>query len=266
MQAPATPSGPPVQEPDERRCPTCGAASGLTAAFCWQCYRPFGASAPSPPATGAPPNQGVWSPTPNADDPNARQVLWPQSPGPFDVRAKRPGGLGRMTSVILLTLAVIGGAYWFVNRGPGVSFPGSFGGLQLMENAQTRLVIDSFHSQLDTLGVEGDLAMYGDGTPTAAVMWIRDASVPTTSAAFDEFASGFDSGIGNDGSLDRSRRSEATVGGVTYICAPVVGVASGSICMWQDQDLFWLLLDFSGLRLEAGQDLAVVAHDAIEAA
>jgi hypothetical protein len=36
--------------------------------------------------------------------------------------------------------------------------------------------------------------------------------------------------------------------------------------MWQDEDIFWLLFDFSGGTFEAGQDLAVVAHDAVEAA
>jgi hypothetical protein len=94
----------------------------------------------------------------------------------------------------------------------------------------------------------------------------RDASVPTTDAAFDAFASGFDSGIGQEASLDRSTRSNETVGGVTYVCAPVVGVTPGTICMWQDDGVFWLLFEFSGQGQMAARSLAVVAHDAVETA
>ena len=54
MQAPTTPSGSPAQEPGERSCPNCGAANGLTAAFCWQCYQPFGAYRQPPGLAGSP--------------------------------------------------------------------------------------------------------------------------------------------------------------------------------------------------------------------
>ena len=115
-------------------------------------------------------------------------------------------------------------------------------------------------------GIEGDLALFGEGPPTTALMWIRDASVPTTDAAFDAFASGFDAGIGQDASLDRSGKSNETVDGVTYVCAPVVGAATGTICMWQDDAVFWLLFEFSGQGQTAARSLAVVAHDAVETA
>jgi hypothetical protein len=166
--------------------------------------------------------------------------------------------------VVLATLAALGG-YRFLSRGGPVELPESCGGMSAIDEAQSRFVVDTFRSQIEIAGAEGDMAMYGSGIPTSALMWIRDASVPTTDDAFDEFATGFDSGIGSDGSLDSAQKTTETIEGVTYVCAPVVSVAPGTICMWQDEDVFWLLFDFSGQRLQAGQDLAVVAHDAIAA-
>jgi hypothetical protein len=180
-------------------------------------------------------------------------------------------------AVIVATLALIGGAYYLLTRGDPVltrgdpvltrgdpvALPESVGGLGRVEGPQAEIVAETFRAQTEVVGIEGDIAMYGSGTPTVALMWIRDASVPTTDAAFDAFASGFDSGIGSAGALNRSRRTTETIGGVTYVCAPVESVAPGTICMWQDGDVFWLLFDFSGARFQAGQDLAVATHDAI---
>ena len=40
-QTPTTPRGSAVHEPGERTCPACGAANGLTPAFCLQCNQPL---------------------------------------------------------------------------------------------------------------------------------------------------------------------------------------------------------------------------------
>jgi hypothetical protein len=257
MQAPTTPSGSPAPQPGDRTCPNCGAPNGLTAAFCWQCHQPFGASPTPPGLTGSPPDRGAWTPGMPAAPPT-----WTRTPGPLDTPARPGGGVGRIVGVVLVTLAAIGIVTWWVGRDASVALPEQVGGLVRMENAQTEFVTDTFHRQLDTMGVEGDIAMYGAGLPTAFLVWMRDASTPTTDAAFDEFATGFDSGIGTTGSLDGSRKTVETIDGVTYVCAPVVSDVSGAICMWQDQEVFWLLFDFSGGSFEAGKVLAKGAHDA----
>ena len=258
MQAPTTPSGSPAQQPGERTCPNCGAPNGLTAAFCWQCYQPFGAYETPPGLAGSPPDRGPW--TPGMPAPPA----WTQAP--FEATTRRRRGAGRVVAVVLATLAVIGVGTWWVSREGSVALPESFGGLGRMENAQTELIVNAFHDQLDRLHVEGDIAMYGAGIPTAALVWIRDAAAPTTDAAFDRFATGFDSGIGAAGSLDGSRKTIESHDGVTYVCAPLASDVSGTICMWQDQDVFWLLFDFSGGSFEGGQALAEGAQDAASAA
>lgn len=263
MQAPTTPDGPPAHTPDERTCSSCGAANGLTAAFCWQCYRPFGGYA-APPGLAGRPSSPV-----RPDGPYAGSL---RSPTPSSPSAEpfpapdRTRGIGRIAAIVLITVGLIGGAYWFSSRPEAVAIPESFGGLNRVEDAQTEIVAEMFRSQVDETGIDGDLALYGEGLPTAALIWIRDASVPTTDAAFDAFAAGFDAGIGQDASLDRSRRSNATVAGVTYVCAPVLGAAPGTICMWQDDAVFWLLFEFSGEGHDAARSLAVAAHDAVETA
>jgi len=259
MQAPTTPSGSPAQQPGERTCPNCGAPNGLTAAFCWQCYQPFGAYQTPPGLAGSPPDRGPWTPGMPAAPP-----AWTRAP--LDAPAKRRQGVGRVLSVVLVTIAAVGiVTSWWVSRDGSVALPEQFAGLGKMDNAQTALIVDAFHRQLDTMGVEGDIAMYGAGLPTTALVWIRDAAAPTTDAAFDQFATGFDSGFGASGSLDGSRKSIETLDGVTYVCAPLVSDVSGTICMWQDRDVFWLLFDFSGGSFEDGRALAHGAHDAASA-
>lgn len=250
MQAPATPNGPPAPEPDDRACAGCGAANGAAAAFCWQCYRPFVAAGATPSGAGArPASPPAWTPSPTT--------------APFPAQP-RSGGLRPVAAVVLGTLAVIGAAWFLFFRDSSVAMPESFAGMPRIDNAQTQLVVDTFRAELESTGIDGDIVVYGNGAPSAALIWLRDASVPGTDAAFDEFAAGFNEGVGASGSLG-TKRAE-TVGGVTFVCAPVVGSTPGTICMWQEQEVFWLLFDFSGGSFAAGRDLAVVAHDAVAAA
>ena len=103
MQAPTTPNGQPAQEPDQRTCPNCGAANGLTAAFCWQCSRPFGAYAAPPGLAGTP----CGSPA----RPGASALRFPA-----ELEEPRGGGgVSRVAAIVLFTVAVIGAAYWFTS-------------------------------------------------------------------------------------------------------------------------------------------------------
>ena len=252
MQAPTTPSGSPARQPGDRTCPNCGAPNGVTAAFCWQCYQPFGAYQSPPGVAGSPPDRGPW--TPGVPPP-----AWTRTR--IDTAA-RPRGVGRIVAVVLVTLVAIGIATSWLSRNGSATLPDGFGGLAKMDNAQTDSVADAFQERLDAMGVEGDIAVYGAGIPTTALIWIRDPSQQATESAFDEFATGFDSGMGTAGSLDRSRKSVETLDGIMYVCAPLVTEVSGTICLWQDQEVFWLLFDFSGESFEAGRALAAGAHDA----
>jgi hypothetical protein len=169
-----------------------------------------------------------------------------------------------MAGVVLLTVAIIAGVVVFLNRRDAVAVPDALGGMPRIDDAQTKLIVDLFRAQADATGIESDIVLYGNGTPTAALVWVRDATMPSSDAAFDAFAAGFNQGIRASGSL--GAKETETVAGVTYVCAPVLGASRGTICMWQAEDVFWLLFDLSGGTYQAGKDLAVVAQEAVGSA
>lgn len=251
MQAPTT-SGAPAQEPGLRVCPGCGAVNGPTVGFCWQCYRAFNGSnapVPPPPRTSAP--RGVaWEPQP---------VL-----PPLPVRQER--NIGAMAGVLVLAVALVAGVVVFLNRGPGVELPESFGGFSQVRGAQVQFLLDEFRAQADREGVDADMAFYGSGDiPSHALVWVEDTTVPTTEDAFDAFATGFNEGLGI-GSLDRTSTQTSLVDGVSYLCAPLSTTPPANICMWEGDGVFWILLDLSGSSTVGGtRDLAVTALDAAEA-
>ena len=51
---------------------------------------------------------------------------------------RRGGGVSRVAAIVLVTVAVIGGAYWFVSRPDAVTIPESFGGLDRIEERADR--------------------------------------------------------------------------------------------------------------------------------
>ena len=249
MQAPTTPSGPSAQEPAERACPGCGAANGPLAAFCWQCYRQFGL-APTP----------AFSPARFDGRPGIPQA---PIPGLRDaaIAPPSPRRLGGMVGALAIVLAIAAGLFFFLHRGPGVELPDSFGGVSRISDPQIEAALDAFRTQASAAGVEADMAAYGQGNvPSAALIWVTGGGVPTADDAWSQFAEGFNSGLGT-GSLDDSRKTAETIDGVTYRCAPIQGTTPGGLCLWDEDGIFWILVDLSGANA-AARDLAVAAHDA----
>ncbi|MGH2589741.1 MAG: hypothetical protein ACRDGW_02960 [Actinomycetota bacterium] len=249
MQAPTTPNAAPAGEPGLRVCPACRAINGQTNDFCWQCYRPFLGSntVPQPPAA-----RGL------------RGVVL-EAPTPAPVPEPSRWNLRAVLGVILTTALLVAGVVVFLNRSRAVELPERFGGLARMSGPEVDLVIDLFHAEVENTGVQGDIALYSSGgVPTAAVVWMKDASVTTAEAAFDAFALGFNEGL-PAGALDETRKTTELVGAVTYVCAPVEATPPSTICLWEDAGVFWILVDLSGASQAGAQDLAVTAHDAIAA-
>ncbi len=270
MQAPTAPSGPPAQEPDERACPSCGAANGRIAAFCWQCYRPFGAAAPAAGSAagsvGSPPGvayQGPRYPGPQGSVQGNGLQGAVYGPPPLTTPYAQPRrSLGTMAVVVLVSLAAVAGVWFFMHRGTSVELPQSFGGLTQINNPQVESALDMFRSQAENEGISADMGIYGQaGTPTVALAWVADAGVSDADAAFTEFAGGFNDGLAT-GSLDTSRRTTETIDGVQYLCAPVSGTPASNVCLWQKDGIYWILFDLSGGSMNATQDLAVAAYGA----
>ena len=254
MQAPTAPGSAPA-DPSLRVCPQCGAMNGPTNAFCWQCYRQFNGSSGLPAAPAASP----------AGAPGIRGVVF--EPRPVDAPAIETSGwnAGSVIAVIVATALLVAGVTLFLNRSPEVELPERFGGLPQASGPEIDIVLDQFHQQVEGLGIQGDMGLYGNEPfPTVALVWVKDASVDSTDGAWTAFAEGFNQGLPT-GSLNEARRTSELVGGVTYLCAPVDAAPPSNICLWEDDQVFWILVDLSGASQGGTQDLAVTAHDAVAA-
>lgn len=168
-----------------------------------------------------------------------------------------------MIAVISVTVAVVATAVFLLTGNDDVRLPEAFGGLQHVEDRQVELAIDQFRRAVEAQDVDGDLGLYGEGgIPTAALVWVRDASVPSTDEAFTAFSDGFNTGL--PGGLDPAHTSSGSVDGVEYVCASLASVPPAAMCLWRADGVFWMLFDLDGAgRVRAAQDLAVAAHDAV---
>lgn len=188
-------------------------------------------------------------------------------PRPGDVPAIETSGwnAGSVIAVIVATALLVAGVTLFLNRFPAVELPEGFGGLPQASGPEIDEVLDEFHRQVEGLGIHGDMGLYGtDAFPTVALVWVQDPSVDTTDAAWNAFAAGFNQGL-PAGSVDETGRTSELVDGVTYVCAQVDAAPSSSVCLWEEGQVFWILVDLSGASQGGTQDLAVTAHDAIAA-
>ena len=188
-------------------------------------------------------------------------------PRPGDVPAIETSGwnAGSVIAVIVATALLVAGVTLFLNRVPAVELPEGFGGLPQASGPEIDEVLDEFHRQVEGLGIHGDMGLYGtDAFPTVALVWVEDPSVDTTDAAWNAFAAGFNQGL-PAGSVDETGRTSELVGGVTYLCAQVDAAPRSNVCLWEEGQVFWILVDLSGASQNGTQDLAVTAHDAIAA-
>jgi hypothetical protein len=265
MQAPPT-SGAPAQDRRVLVCPACRALNAGGGTFCWQCFRPFNG------AEAVKAAEAVWAAEaiPPAPPPPAlavRGVPWTERPVGPPVSAPARRGLPTVGAIVL---AVVVGAtvFTFLNRGPHVALPESFGGLSRMQDDQIEALLEEFRAEATRQGVDADMALYGsDGLPSAGLVWIKDLPVPSTDETFDAFAAGFNEELGV-GTLDRSRTTTSTIDGISFVCAPVDDSGQpANLCLWGDEDgITWILLDLSGTaRLSGSEQLAVSAHGATAA-
>jgi hypothetical protein len=188
-------------------------------------------------------------------------------PTPGDVPAIETSGwnAGSVIAVIVATALLVAGVTLFLNRVPTVELPEGFGGLPQASGPEIDEVHDEFHRQVEGLGIHGNMGLYGtDAFPTVALVWVEDPSVDTTDAAWNAFAAGFNQGL-PAGSVDETGRTSEVVDGVTYLCAQVDAASPSNVCLWEEGQVFWILVDLSGASQGGTQDLAVTAHDAIAA-
>lgn len=249
MQAPTTTEGGIAgRDPQVRPCPGCGAENTPTATFCWRCYRAFEVA--MQPA-GRPPGPSAWPPA-------------PVPPGPFGQVERPRSRLGLLGGIVAVTVGIVASIAFVTLREPGVSFPETLAGMPRASDAQSEAGAQSFRTASQAEGVDGDMAFYAQaGVPVAALAWVRGAEqTPGGPAeAFDGFTEGFTSGY--NGSVVTAERTERTVDEITYVCAPIVGPVVAGICMWEQDDVFWILMDVRpATTIRETRALALAAHDA----
>jgi hypothetical protein len=246
MQTPSTQGTTPAGEPGGRPCPACGASNGALAAFCWQCYRPFGAPTPSSTLPAAP----------------GFGLRGPALAGPVVV-APPARTRTRATAFAAISVAIVAAVVaWFLFRPGGAELPDAFGTLERIHQQGLDEALSAFSSQLDRMGMEGEIGLYGDGMPSAALAWVSGGPNVSLASGFDGFAAGFDAGFQN-GSLDTGRLLDRTIEGTRYFCAPITGPTPAAMCAWQVGDTYWMLYDLSGRDIAAVQALAVSANAAL---
>lgn len=279
MQTDATGTAAAGQDPQGRACPGCGTQNADTADFCWKCYRRFetgqgGVSAgPYAPRQAA----GPYAPTqPGAAGPYAvHRPGMPMPPPPGSLSTPRPearsAGKGIATfAAAAVALAVVG---WFLMSrlgGGAPAFPESVAGIPQADVPQLEQLIDLAKEQSNIPeGIDLDLAMYGDPlSPRFALMWMKGDGLGNAQDAFEALSSGLGEGL-LPGASGAGQLKVETRDGVTYACASgsdfgVTGPAA-TLCMWPDDDIFWMVLDFQpGPTIEPTILLAGQANDAIE--
>lgn len=224
----------------------------MSAAFCWRCY---GAFQPVGSPSAGPVQPSAWPAQPSS---------WPPAPAPTYPSTGAGPRFKPFGAVVAVAIGVIVAVSVVTHRQSAASFPDSLPGLERVSTAQTDAAAESLRAASEAHGLDADMAFYGSGSmPQAALMWVRgaDETLAGPDEVFDTFAAGFTSG--SSGTLVTSDRSERRVDGVTYVCAPVTGSLGAGLCMWQEDDLFWVLLDVRpGSGIDQTQDLAVAVRDA----
>lgn len=280
MQTDETGTAAAGHDPQGRACPGCGTQNADTADFCWKCYRRF-ETGPSGVTSGqyAPrqPGAGPYAPThPEAVGPHAvPRPGMPMPPPPGSLYTPQPearsAGKGIATfAAAALALAVVG---WFlISRlgGGPPAFPESVAGIPQADIPQLEQLVEFAKGQANLPeGIDLDLAMYGDPlSPRFALMWMKGDGLGNAQDAFEALSSGLGEGL-LPGATGAGQLKVETRDGVTYACAigSDFGVAgpAATLCMWPDDDIFWMVLDFQpGPTLEPTILLAGQANEAIE--
>jgi hypothetical protein len=213
------------------------------------------------------PGTGAFSARPGA--PGGRPVGTAYAPAPATesfTPSKPARSIAGMIGVLVFVVAIAAGVFVFMNKPSAPTLPQSVAGLTKITDPAIDQTVEMFRSMAESQGVQADIGLYGSaGLPSAALIWVTGAEAPTDGAAFTEFAEGFNTGLGT-GTLDQARRTTETVDGITIECAPVVGEPPGSMCLWQEDDVFWMVFELSGgASSGSARDLAVAVHETVGA-
>ena len=183
---------------------------------------------PVPPPPPAPAGWGETPPVPGA---------WGATPIATPAPPKRR--LGLVVAVVVLgALAVVA---IIALAGGSAKLPDTFAGADRVDSGEMEALLASV-TDLDELGVDVELAMYGSDplSPAYMIMVMEGGMVAQGGDLGDQFQQGIASGLG--GQVDLSEAVEETAGGVDFVCVPATGAqfaAMGGrvgLCLYQEAD------------------------------
>jgi hypothetical protein len=162
-----------------------------------------------------------------------------------------------------VTVGVVASVAFVALRQSSPSFPETFSGLERVGGQQTDTASQAFRSMADAQGLSADMAFYASsGVPAVALMWVDAGGQGASDAAFESFIDGFTTGFAG-GSVTGDSVVES-VDGVTYRCAPVSGQVDAGVCLWDEGDIVWVLVDArTTTTLDASKELARSVHEAV---
>ena len=167
----------------------------------------------------------------------------------------------------LLAAALIMGGFlfvWFhfVTR-HGLELPRSIGGYQRVDNAGTKADVKQIQVTSSKTGLKALAGGYGHSGRGFSLIVVEDPPVgfPPAPVLFSTWAGA----LAKDGRVTavvgQMRQTEAD-GGVTIDCAPLVGAASGSLCVWTGPHTAGILMGV-GIGMPEAQGLTAEASQAI---
>jgi hypothetical protein len=194
--------------------------------------------------------------------------------------AQAPAPAKRSNTMLLLAVAaavvVVGVAVvlFLVRGGGGGSLPAELNGHQRADSELSRQLEDVFDS-FEVAGMSFDVALYGEGEPTAMLMLIQGLPDEVTDVPsdvfFESFATSFaqQQGLG----LDLGNPVQASSGGADFICvdAPAEafggagfgafgGAQGGAFCVFKGETVGMIFL-FDGTGASAAMVAAQTAYD-----
>ena len=227
-----------------------------SATFCWRCFYPFEthklhASAVTP---GVPPSSSPY-----------RSLSFSTLPQNIPA-AKKPFVRYALVAIVAALVALAGGkAVMDRLTRKHIHIPDAIAGAQQVEAPALARSVESLEHIAAQNGTTGKAAFYGDaGTPRffVAAFEHRLEGGETPDSVFAAFADGFQRG--GAARIDLNSKTTDATGEATFVCARVMGVPPGSLCMWTDHDIVGFVGSF-GQGIGATHDLTTVVRTSVEA-
>ena len=117
-----------------------------------------------------------------------------------------------------------------------LTMPESIAGSPRIHSADATRFEDRAQQSGEQEHARASAAVYGSSSPEYFLIAIANPS-SSPDENFEAYARGFASGSGGQTTVDVAGRATTEGDGTTFICADVTGQLSGSLCMWQTDDV-----------------------------